>query len=668
MVWQFFARARCSLSSLPLSTIQTLVRGLTLWGSVGLSVTSMQPLLSAGACNKTVFTGPVVQWAPGHRAPLPFPVPRSTHPALRPGHRLTHSFSLELFQLAYQYGGSVSVLWGFILCTVLSLPLALSLAEIASRHTNAGGIYYFAGVLGAPLGKLPAFLSGWLYTLASLGGSAAIALQCVQQAVSLRMMYTYGYQTAAGSPSGTLDEQFAWTVLVLVVASAIACLPQPAIDVFAKSSLAFLMMSTLLICIVLPTVAPRTLASKNVWTSDTFRSSATTAGFDGMLAGSSSTGRSAYTFCVGLLPAQFLILLYDTPAFLSEETMQASRTVPRSIVITFLLGCSMNLAMLVSYCYSITNAQNVAVAGFGITGSCPVDAAGQPVNSAPGGCILSNGAPFTYYGAGTIIYDAFAARFPACSASALDSGVCAPGCCDVTGAIRPKPSARNAAIFIASLPLIGCFSAVVNISVGVSRFVYAFARDGGFPVPLSRFLARLLPWSSAPAAAVAFLLLFGIAFAAAWTNKSPTVAFAAATGITANAVLFCFGLPCLLRVTVARRSFLPTPDFALGRFSVPCAVMGAAYGTFACATIALPALWPINVHSLNWAGPALGAAFILTLVLFAAATVLPDSMWCFSGPKAPPMKSVSCGNSPGFRSTDDLLMGEVDAAIEPENP
>ena len=279
---------------------------------------------------------------------------------------------------------------------------------------------------------------------------------------------------------------------------------------------------------------------------------------------------------------------------------------------------------------------NLVIAGAGITGTFPLGLDGAPVNRAPGGCVLSNGAPFSYFAVGNVIYDVFASRFPACGTEALDAaGLCVlPGCCDVTGAIRPTDTARDAAVFFCLLPFVGVVLACANTVVGTSRFVYAFARDGGYPASLSRVLSYVSPATSAPNAAVVAIFFVSVGFAACWLNVSPTVAFAAVTGIGANGVLFLFGLPCLLRATVARQRFKPSAEFSLGRMSVPCALMGAlCYGAFSNATIALPALYPITVASLNFAPVALGAAIVFSLVLFAVAHYLPDGVWRFDGPQ-----------------------------------
>ena len=603
------------------SLAQELQCGLGLWGSVGLSLGCMQPLLSA--C---------------------------------------------VFQLGFANGGPRTVIYGFILCFLLCLPLALSMAEIASVNINAGGIYYFAGAMSGRLGKVPAFVSGWVYTIAAVSGTAAISLQAMQQAVSIRMIYSYGFESSAGAPSSTQQLQFCFAVALLALSSALAALPQRAIDAMAKAGLVWLLFATLLIVVCLPAIAKTPETSRWVWTSSSLSQSAHAAGIDVAL----GSNGDAYTFLVGLLPAQFLLLFFDIPCFMSEETVNAPRTVPRAIMLTFLGGGVFNLALLLAFCYSITKARarrrcayftaahapccmqvdNLVIAGAGITGSCPLGLDGTPVNHAPGGCMLSNGAPFSYFAVGNVIYDAFASRFPACGVKALDAaGLCVlPGCCDVTGAIRPTDRARDGAVFFCLLPFMGVVLACANTVVGTSRFVYAFARDGGYPAPLSRALSYVSPATSAPTTAVVAIFFVSVGFAACWLNVSPTVAFAAVTGIGANGVLFLFGLPCLLRATVMRRTFKPSAEFSLGRMSVPCALIGAlCYGAFSNATIALPALYPTTVASLNFAPVALGAAIVFSLALFAVAHFLPDAVWCFVGPQ--PSGNTEIGASVVRRAT-----------------
>lgn len=99
---------------------------------------------------------------------------------------------------------------------------------------------------------------------------------------------------------------------------------------------------------------------------------------------------------------------------------------------------------------------------------------GVPLNAGVGGCILSNGVPFSYFPVGNIFYDAFAARFPACPATSTCADIASDGrgCCDVTNTIRPTLRARDGAIFFVFLIFIGTCFAILHSFVAASRFIY----------------------------------------------------------------------------------------------------------------------------------------------------------------------------------------------------
>ena len=49
---------------------------------------------------------------------------------------------LTSYYLAFQWGGPVSVTWGWIIVGSFTIFVALSMGEIASTYPTAGGLYY----------------------------------------------------------------------------------------------------------------------------------------------------------------------------------------------------------------------------------------------------------------------------------------------------------------------------------------------------------------------------------------------------------------------------------------------------------------------------------------------------------------------------------------------
>ena len=343
---------------------------------------------------------------------------------------------------------------------------------------------------------------------------------------------------------------------------------------------------------------------------------------------------------------------------------------------------------------------------------------GVPLITAKGGCVLSNGLPFSYSPVGNIFYDSFAARFPRCTpeeafgpatwalagdgVTLVDTGVetgvynvnnCWPlntpadvlagakACCDITGAIAPTNMGRNGAIFFLFLIFIGASAAARRAGVATRarltrrtatagtlftvtlsfvagcRFIYSFARDRGFPGSLNKIMAYVEPRTKVPLGSISLYLSLGIAFVCCWTNESPTVAFAAVTGINANGFLMVYGLSPLLRLTTGARTFVSTKEFSLGRLSKPIAALGAAYGAFCNATIALPFWYPQTKNTVNYAPIALAAVCLLAFVLFPLASI-PRLGWNYKGPalreSRPGEPSVRAGGNDAKLDPDAL--------------
>lgn len=369
-------------------------------------------------------------------------------------------------------------------------------------------------------------------------------------------------------------------VSILCFGAAASLVPIKYVNRLALASFSWLIMAVVLITICIPNIAPaegiNPLSGQHgplrrtrdfVFATD-YHFLSESSQINGMFsaeAGFASRGAAnAFTVCNGLLMSQFLILVFDVPSHMAEETKRASYTVPRAMLGAFFIGCSFNFALLVSYLFSVTNLNNAAIPGFGITGSCPtinqptldhmdanggllpawgglpygmgpsgfgdlppwstnafvgVPNDGVPLITTDGGCVLSNGLPFSYSPVGNIFYDAFAARFPLCTpeeafgpatwalagdGSLVDTGAetgvynvnnCYPlntpsdvlagakACCDITGAIAATAQGRNGAIFFLFLIFIGTLFTVTLSFVAGCRFIYSFARDRGCATP-----------------------------------------------------------------------------------------------------------------------------------------------------------------------------------------
>lgn len=60
-------------------------------------------------------------------------------------------------------GQSATILWGWVLVSLISLAIAASLAEICAVYPTAGGVYYWSAMLSTPkYAPVASWVTGWL--------------------------------------------------------------------------------------------------------------------------------------------------------------------------------------------------------------------------------------------------------------------------------------------------------------------------------------------------------------------------------------------------------------------------------------------------------------------------------------------------------------------------
>src|SRR2546426_82928 len=123
--------------------------------------------------------------------------------------------AVTLYGHGLKYGGPLQMSLGWPLVTLLTLPIAMSLAELASAYPTAGALYHWSSILGALAlfapHQPPAFL------LTKHGGPFAIGL--------LQACWTFtGYDASAHVSEETHDpsRNAPWGMVMSVVVSGVA--------------------------------------------------------------------------------------------------------------------------------------------------------------------------------------------------------------------------------------------------------------------------------------------------------------------------------------------------------------------------------------------------------------------------------------------------------------
>ena len=78
---------------------------------------------------------------------------------------------LTSYFIAFQWGGPVSVTWGWLIVGGFTIFVALSMGEIASTYPTAGGLYYWSSKLGSPAWG---WFTGWFNLIGLIGIVGAV--------------------------------------------------------------------------------------------------------------------------------------------------------------------------------------------------------------------------------------------------------------------------------------------------------------------------------------------------------------------------------------------------------------------------------------------------------------------------------------------------------------
>ena len=474
----------------------------------------------------------------------------------------------------------------------------------------------WAGALASPdwklLGRLPAYIQGWVLYLAFVAGITSYEFQIAQQLTSIRLILA---NSKLGTPPGALGDissvsfgvavpdhplpafqQAFYGIMIgfLAFHALMNFLPIKRINQLAICSFAWLIMISSVVMFALPAITPKRNGADFIFkewvpattrppsSSDTSMAMASTSPPSPAISLMATGTNNGWTAMVGLLMSQYLLLVYDTPSHMAEETHDAARTVPKAIMTSYVLGGVLNIGMLISYlaCMNLDNYQyNGDYENFG-------EPLATPDNRVATANFLYLGVTNGLFPVGNIFYDSFMARFGRAEGAA----------------------ALTFFIFLGTN-----FTAVLTFTCA-TRFIFSFARDGGFPG--MRFLANVEPRTGVPINACLFLL--GSCALLSTAILSPERWFStinAASSVITNGFLLTYGMGPFLRLVNAR-VFKPAKAFNLGRLSKPCAVISVGYCAFSIATIALPAFMPATKENLNMAPVALGAVVCFALVTY----------------------------------------------------
>ncbi|KIV86539.1 hypothetical protein PV11_02142 [Exophiala sideris] len=215
--------------------------------------------------------------------------------------------------LALIDGQCITVLWGWIIVTLISIAIAASLAEICAVYPTSGGVYYWSAILATPeWAPMVSFVDGWLTLVGNWTCTLSINFSGAQMILSAITLWNDDY---VPTPWQTI--LMFWFVMLLH--ALINIFLSKYLDFINKLAMYWIAGAVVIILIVTLSMA------------DTKHSGAYVFGhYDA----SASGWPNGWAFFVGLLQAAYTLTGYGMVAAMCEEVQNPHLEVPRAIVLS----------------------------------------------------------------------------------------------------------------------------------------------------------------------------------------------------------------------------------------------------------------------------------------------------------------------------------------------
>ena len=427
----------------------------------------------------------------------------------------------SLFVNGLVYGGPLALVWGWILVGIMSLLVGLAMAEISSSLPSSGAMYYWSAQLStkesAPFWS---WITGWMNLTGSIAGTSSVDFGLAQLLLSLSSLFNPDYQPL-------IWHTYCLFIIILLSHGLLNCFGNKLLRYCADISAYWQLIGVLVIIISIIAGAPEKQSLEFIFT--TFHQDP--------LNGINS---AVYTFCMGLLTAQFTFTGYDASAHIAEETKNARVAGPAGIILSIAVSYIAGLVYIIGLLMVMPSDINLVIQGGLIV-------------------IFTNsvGQKFAIF---LSLIVAVAMYFCGLSALTCNSRTVFAFCRDgalpyskVWQKVEPKSKTPINAVWL---------------SCGAAAFL---------ALPSLLTLNDLL------------------------SNGTP-IAFTAVTSISVIGLYVSYVIPVFLRHTSGKETFRPGP-FHLGRYSFVIGWICILWVAFICILFVLPHAYPATLFNFNYTGP-----------------------------------------------------------------
>ncbi|XP_022150570.1 amino-acid permease BAT1 homolog [Momordica charantia] len=236
-----------------------------------------------------------------------------------------------LYNNGLNFGGPVSLVYGWFIAGIFTMFVGLSMAEICSSYPTSGGLYYWSAKLAGPSwAPFASWMTGWFNIVGQWAVTTSVDYSLAQLIQVIVLLSTGGKNNGGYEASKYVVILFHGAILL--VHAIMNSLPISWLSFFGQFAAAWNFIGVILLTILVPLVATERASPKFVFTHFN------TDNGEGI-------NSRLYIFVLGLLMSQYTLTGYDASAHMTEETKEADKNGPRGII------SSIGISIVVGWCY-----------------------------------------------------------------------------------------------------------------------------------------------------------------------------------------------------------------------------------------------------------------------------------------------------------------------------
>ncbi|XP_062145326.1 amino-acid permease BAT1 homolog isoform X3 [Alnus glutinosa] len=246
-----------------------------------------------------------------------------------------------LYNTGLNYGGPVSLTYGWLIAGTFTMLVGLSMAEICSSYPTSGGLYYWSAKLAGPRwAPYASWMTGWFNIVGQWAVTTSVDFSLAQLIQVMILLSTGGKNGGGYEASKYVVIGFHGGILLLH--AIINSLSISWLSFFGQLAAVWNIIGVFVLMILIPSVAKERASAKFVFTHFN------TDNGDGI-------NNKLYIFVLGLLMSQYTLTGYDASAHMTEETKSADKNGPRGIISSIGISIIVGWGYILGITFAVTN-------------------------------------------------------------------------------------------------------------------------------------------------------------------------------------------------------------------------------------------------------------------------------------------------------------------------